>query len=270
VAIDLTAPLIDLLALGELIAGLRCHDQDPAVYPPGEDQFSVVDRIRSVVELLARLELPDAEAMARSRLEPLAARLKSLANDHPSSTVGKENVTMLRVAATDLWRAVANEARRRTVFVVPFERDEFTESLLQDVRWAFGVSPDHPWGNVAEAVSDLEEAADCYAIGRYGAAIMFATRAVEAFFWEFWMQTFGRTPKKRLGWEQALDVLRAPTLNCPEGVLAAVEPVRRMRNKAMHGRVVGSPQRAKQVFEECRQAIEAMGKHLADRRAGQP
>lgn len=261
-------PMVELIQIGELLAWLQGATSEATLAPSDADPLGVLGRLDHLIDLLSRVQVRDSEQMVRD----FRSRVAGVTDGEMSprdGEIGESVATLVREVGADLRRLVAEEALTRSVFVVPLDRDDFAERFLDRTEQFFDLRPDHPWPDVRDAIEDMEEAAECYAIGRYGGAIMFSLRATEALARHFYEAMVGDVPKKDATLGHLLSILKLPVVNCGSAVPSTLGVVKKRRNGAMHAgpRAPGdwNAGAARVVITQCARAIEAMGDRLAKR-----
>lgn len=261
-------PMVDLIQIGEMLAWLQGATPEATFAPTDADPLGLLGRLDHLVDLLNRLQVRAAEQMVRDFRSRVVDASDGETNARDGG-IGESVAVLLRDFGADLRRLAADEALQRTVFVVPPDRDAFAEAFLDGAARFFGLRPGHPWPDVRDALEDMEEAAECYAIGRYGGAIIFSLRATESLARHFYETIVGAAPEKRGGLGNLVSILRLPIVNCGDEVPSTLKVVTERRNRAMHA----GPRRsedwnaeaARTVITQCARAIEAMGERLAKR-----
>lgn len=255
----------DLILVGQT---LECLQYVTAA----DDSAGVLDQIGYLLELLEQLELTESDQHARDWLGSTIKGLKDQLKEDPHTLLGKDVADGLREAIADLVDLVRLEANQRSIFVVPYDRDGYAEKLLNDPAAAFCVDTAHSSPPPQHALNDLEEAAECYAIGRPAAAIVFSLRAMEAFLRQFYHEVVGDPPQEDDGWGTLMRIIQLPVVACDNhSISSLLGELKKRRNKAMHAghREKGKwdDKAARRVMEQCGKAIKAMWSHLTDRSA---
>ena len=266
-----TLKVAHLIQVGEIIATLRAVSAGWRLRGAGEGEPGVLDDLEELNDLLGRLELADTAQAARHTLGPIIVRLREALTRYPEADLNEDDAQAVGTAATALWVVAGDESLRRTAFVVPYDKEGFAERLKQAPALAFGV--DDRWAWVPDdAREDMKEVADCYAIGRYAASIVFSARAVESCLHSFYQKIVLQPAKERTPWGHLEAVLKLRVLSLDNSVLSALGVVRERRNRAMHP-VPRKEQdwdagAARKVIAQCAHAIRAMGKYLDKRQVG--
>jgi len=163
----------DLIMLGELLHTLEQASARRRILATSPLKPGVLDQVRDVLRALEQLELDRSDQAAADRLSPLIKRMEEAVKNKPRAQLGPM-ASELRESVSDLYQVVRDEAIERSLFVVPYDPLGYTEKLLTDPRVLFRVNPAHPVTPPQHAIEDLQEAAECYAIGRPAAAIVFS------------------------------------------------------------------------------------------------
>lgn len=263
-------PMVELIQIGEMLAWLQGATAEATFAPSNADPLGVLGRLDHLVDLLNRVQVRASEQLVRDFRSAVAGAVDGEMNARDGG-IGESVAALVRDAGADLRRLVAEEALQRTVFVVPPDRDAFAEAFLDETARFFGLRPEHRWPDVRDALEDMEEAAECYAIGRYGGAIIFSLRATEALVKHFYEVMVGDSAKNGATLGYLLSILRLPVVNCGNAVPSTLGVVRKRRNRAMHAGPrppeAWNAEAARAVITQCARAIEAMGERLAKRGA---
>lgn len=256
----------DLMQVGQTLQYLQRVTARKRIGPSSGDPAGVLDQIRELLELLEQLELTESDQAARDWLDPLIHDLEDLLLENPLAQLG-EAASLLREIAADLTVLVRDEASRRSIFVVPYDRYGYAEKLLNDPVAHFRVDPSHFSPPPQHALDDLEEATACYAIGRPAAAILFSLRATEAFVRQFYCEVVGARPERAtLG--PLISTIKLPVVGC-ETIANKLGPVKKRRDGAMHAGHrkpdEWDDRAARWVMAQCGTAIRAMWDHLTNR-----
>lgn len=262
--------MFDVVAIGETAAALRCIPQGGRLRNRVDATPGVLDRLEELLDRLSDLEIAQAAQAARELLRSLIAELSRRVEADGDAMVSEPERAEIHDVAEKIWDKVRSEVGERRVFVPPFDASGFRESFVRDPRPHFGLPGDDPWPRSADAVSDMQECADCYAIERYPGAIVFAYRAAEGLVRQF-REIKVTSPPTEQGLTQLFNTL-AQQGQCDEATIVALRTLVKPedgtvpRNEAVHAvprdpvawNVVG----AGQVIQNCARAIGAMSREL--------
>lgn len=262
--------VLHLIEVGEIIATLRAVSPASRLGIAGDGEPGVLNDLEDLNDLLDQLELADTAQEARRNLGPIIARLRKALSLNREAGLSEDDAQAVRAAATAVWTVAGDEGLRRTAFVVPYDKEGFAERLKQNPGREFGVDDRWSW-LPDDARDDMKEVADCYAIGRYAAAIVFSVRAVESCLRQFY-QEIVRDPPGNVPWSRMHNVLKLPVLTPDQEVLSALGVVKKRRDGAMHPGLRKAQDwdagAARTVIDHCARAIRAMGEDLDKRQAG--
>lgn len=251
-----------ILQLEDVLQSLQRINSRRRILGQSARELGALDLVMELLEKLDWLQLAETEQAARDQFADLIERMERVSQSTPHATLG-QMADDLRDIAADLKAILRDEASRRSVFVVPYEKDEFTERLLRDPRVYFNVDPAHPWPAPDHGLQDLQEAVECYATGHPAAAIVFSLRATEAFLRQFHFCVVGSPPKKTATWAYVMSKL--PEISpdaCDRCIREQMDLLRERRNGTMHAGMRDPGEwdfgAAKQTFARCRDAISAM------------
>lgn len=260
--------LWDLISVGTVLAGLERVTARNRILSTDPIQPGVLVQVRDLIDAIQQLELARSDQTARDRLDPLVKRMEESTKDDPRARLGPL-AAELREIAGDLHTVIRDEALERSAFVVPYDSQGYAEALVRDPRVLFRVNPAHPSAPPQHALQDLQEAAECYAIGRPAAAIVFSLRATEAFLRQFYCEVIRAQPDGQATWGTLLRTIQLPVVECSHSVPSELGTLQKRRNNAMHAGVRDpaewNDQAAREVMEQCGRAIKVMWDHLTER-----
>lgn len=254
-------PMWDLMRVGELL-GILQHvtDKDRA--------DEVYECIRELQGVLDDLYLTDSAEWVE---DWFAAALEDL---EEKLTVDPDVILRgwtedLRDIAKDLTPIVRDEAYQRSVFVVPKDTHLDVEQLVDEPLAVLCPNATPQFDIPLFAEEDLKEAAECYAIGRSAATIIFALRATEALLREFHTQVTNSSPKSKAYWASLARDLGSSSLSCEYALQRRLDSLRKRRNDAMHPGPRDSKdwndRAARKVMRDCGKVVVAMWRDHARR-----
>jgi hypothetical protein len=253
--------LWDLMRVGELLRILQqITNEDRA---DGVCEY-IIELRDSLNDLQLEKSAECAEDWLSIILEDLETRLKV----NPKVDVSGWTDD-LKDIAKDLMSIIRNEANARSVFVVPKDKYINVERLIDDPLKVLcsDVAPEFDVPLYAQ--EDLKEAAECYAIGRFGATIIFSLRATEALLRDYYCKvTKGKLPETPF-WNNLARDLGSSEFSCEHAVLHRLNLLRERRNEAMHAgpRIVKEwdDRAARKVMRDFGKLLAAMYRDYASR-----
>lgn len=268
----------DLIDLNLLVARLETSSPGRMLGQSTDEGPGVLDDVQSVLEFLEDLDFVDAHTWAQENISSFQERFARVLKTDPAVRLGDDDAKELRNAARDLMEKLREESNKRTVFVVPYDKENYAEQLLRDPRPAFGVKPEQAW-LPADAVVDMQEAATCYGVGRYAATILFAVRATESCLRGFFGQVvFLEAPEVR--WGGLTATVKLPESKSEAARLAqnrlksVLGDLRVRRNAAMHAgkreAMEWDAKAARDIISKCSEAIGFMDECLREHRSSEP
>lgn len=219
-------PMWDLVRIGELLGGLQYVTDES-----GADD--ICECIRELQDVLDDLQLEKSAECAEDWSSILLEDLETRLETNPEAEISGWTDD-LRDIARDLMSTIRDEANRRSVFVVPEDKFIDVERLIDNPLEVLcsKVSPGFPIPSHAQ--EDLQEAVECYAIGRPAATIVFSLRATEALLREFHSQITQSVIGDKPGWARLTKVLVSSDIAVKRAVEHRLEQLRQRRNDAMH------------------------------------
>ncbi len=247
---DSTAVLAsDLLDLPTRIDRLISLDED-AELAPGERQ-GVIYEVEELSRLLRMVGMVKVLEVNRTTLEQLRFRLNNrLAAGSPS--LGPHRLADLRAAMTSVREGFANDLDHTRL--VP----------------AYRVAPDYDFGlrsDVEPRLPDdatllLDEARQCWALGRFLAALLITFIAAEQVTSYYYEKVVGHARPERHTWGMMLGDLKAAEYGCPDEVTETLCGIVNTRNQLVHGERLVDEVQAEVIYAECATACRDMVCHL--------
>lgn len=126
-----------LIELSVLVAGLETPSPGRILGQSTDAAPGVLDDIESVLDSLEALELVDVHAWARTNIAPFQERFSRMLEMEPGACLRDEDAKELCGTARELSKRVREESRLRTVFLLPYDKENYGEELHREPRSAF-------------------------------------------------------------------------------------------------------------------------------------
>lgn len=253
--------LWDLIHIGELLGILQ--------HVTGTSRADAAcECIRELKEALENLRLVDSAKHAEQLYDPLVKKLEEQIRVNPDTQLMDQADELQASTAYLADKVLQNEANGRSVFVVPRDKFEVEDLLIDPIAvLCSNTTPSFPIP--PHAVEDFKEAAECYAIGRSAAAIVFSLRATEAVLRDFYGKVTQAQADEQATWGSLARILGLPVLSCDQAVKSHLGALRKRRNDAMHAGARQSHEwdsdAAQEVMHQCGKVIGAMWQDYAKR-----